>query len=168
MRLAMRGVVLGAGALTLLAGSWVAHASSAPEPGARPTAPIPVRSVAQPPPAAARDAGATSRGGGIDASACDEAADTADCLLRSCDSGNATGCARLGLVYRNGWGVPKDDAQAAVYYRKGCDGGDHHACFNLGVAYEDGRGVAKDGAQANVYYRRACTAETPRGASTWA
>jgi len=59
------------------------------------------------------------------------------------DAGNTRAQTYLGVLYDNGQGVPQDDAQAVVWYRKAADQGDARAQTNLGAAYETGRGVAR-------------------------
>jgi FOG: TPR repeat, SEL1 subfamily len=51
--------------------------------------------------------------------------------------------------------VPKDDAQALIWFRKAANQGEAVALFNLGLAYDKGDGVPKDSAQAAVWYRKA-------------
>jgi TPR repeat protein len=74
-------------------------------------------------------------------------------------------------MYRNGKGVPKDDAQAAEWYRKAADQrnadapfrslaskadqGDADAQFLLGGLYDNGRGVPQDYVEAMSWYRKA-------------
>ena len=60
----------------------------------------------------------------------------------------------LGNRYRDGRGVPKDDAQAVGWYRKSADQGYAAAQYNLGTMYRDGRGVPKDFAEAVQWYRK--------------
>lgn len=50
----------------------------------------------------------------------------------------------MGVKYRNGHGVAKDDVQAAAWYRKAAEQGRAIAQVNLAVMYEIGKGVAKD------------------------
>ena len=54
----------------------------------------------------------------------------------------------LGLMYKKGWGVAKDEAEAVRLLRKAADLGDTDAMFNLATSYEDGRGVDQDEAEA--------------------
>jgi TPR repeat protein len=73
------------------------------------------------------------------------------------ESGKAVALAEsnLGRMYANGQGVAKDDAQAAVWYRKAADQGDAYAERNLGGMYANGRGIPQDDTQAAVWYRKA-------------
>ncbi len=61
----------------------------------------------------------------------------------------------LGLMYRNGQGVPQDDAEAARWYRKSAEQGHANAQYNLGVMYAKGQGVPEDYAEAVKWYRKA-------------
>ena len=58
-------------------------------------------------------------------------------------------------MYTQGKGVPRDYAQALVWYRKAADQGDALAQFSLGLVYDNGQGVPQDFAQAVVWYRKA-------------
>jgi TPR repeat protein len=69
--------------------------------------------------------------------------------------GNATAQTRLGWAYAHGEGVPRDEAEAARWWRKAADQGDAKAQFNLGGAYYYGRGVSKDVAEALRWWRKA-------------
>jgi uncharacterized protein len=43
----------------------------------------------------------------------------------------------LGVMYNNGWGVPRDYAQAAKWYRRAATQGNTDAQFNLGLLYDE-------------------------------
>ena len=49
-----------------------------------------------------------------------------------------------GRMYYNGQGLPKDDQQAVVWYRKAADQGHALEQYLLGNMYDNGRGVPKD------------------------
>ena len=61
----------------------------------------------------------------------------------------------LGTQYANGAGVPRDDAQAAGWYRKAADQGLASAQTNLGARYASGRGLPADPAEAARWFERA-------------
>lgn len=66
---------------------------------------------------------------------------------------NAEAQLRLGLAYRQGHGVPKDEVQAAAWIRKAAE---HLAAqTQLGEAYYFGLGVPQDYIQAVAWYRKA-------------
>ena len=46
-------------------------------------------------------------------------------------------------MYANGYGIPKDDSKAVVWYEKSATQGLVDAQFNLAVMYASGRGVPK-------------------------
>lgn len=57
-------------------------------------------------------------------------ADEPRALATSCDSGDAPSCARLGVLYAKGAGVPVDEDRAEELYRKACDASDLQGCIN--------------------------------------
>ncbi|CAG8729780.1 36891_t:CDS:2 [Gigaspora margarita] len=61
----------------------------------------------------------------------------------------------LGMCYKHGWGVPKDKAKAAHYYRMAADQGDPDAQNDIALCYYKGEGVKKDMKIAAKYYRMA-------------
>jgi TPR repeat protein len=46
---------------------------------------------------------------------------------RGADAGNPAGLRNVGLAYHNGWGVTKDQLEAALWLRKAADAGDAEA-----------------------------------------
>ena len=74
---------------------------------------------------------------------------------KAADQGSADGEFNLGVVYQNGFGLPRDLAQAIAWYRKAADHGSARAQFNLGLMHDQGIGVTKDLPQAIVLYRKA-------------
>jgi TPR repeat protein len=76
-------------------------------------------------------------------------------MLSEAKSGDAAAQFNLGILYKDGQGVPQDFAQAAVWFRKAAEQGDAHAQFCLGALYSFGQGVPQDYAQAAVWYRKA-------------
>jgi TPR repeat protein len=69
--------------------------------------------------------------------------------------GNAGGQVRLGLLYAEGRGVPKDYVQARQWYEKAAAQGDAMGQFALGLVYAEGRGATKDYVQAAQWYEKA-------------
>ena len=69
--------------------------------------------------------------------------------------GNAEAQAVLGKMYETGQGVAKNDAEAAIWYRKAADQGDARAQYNLGIMYDFGQGVPQSSAEAAKWYRKA-------------
>ena len=60
---------------------------------------------------------------------------------KAADQGHAVAQYNLGVLYRDGEGVPKDLAQAVAWFRKAADQGNAAAQNNLGVLYANGEGV---------------------------
>jgi TPR repeat protein len=71
------------------------------------------------------------------------------------DQGNANAQSNLGVCYKNGTGVTKDEREAVRWYRLAADQGKAAAQFNLGVCYADGTGVSKDERESVRWYRLA-------------
>ncbi len=71
------------------------------------------------------------------------------------DQGHADAQYNIGVMYRKGLGVPRNDAEAAKWYRKAADQGDASAQYNIGVMYAKGLGVTRDDAEAAKWYRKA-------------
>ena len=68
--------------------------------------------------------------------------------------GHAVAQYNLGLLYANGQGVPKDDAQARQWYEKAAAQEHAGAQVNLGSLYDYGRGGPQDFKMAVRWYRR--------------
>ena len=71
------------------------------------------------------------------------------------EQGNATAQIILARIYYNGYSVPKDEAQAAKWYRLAAEGGNAAAQFLFGIKYDYGLDVLQDYAQAIKWYRLA-------------
>ena len=76
-------------------------------------------------------------------------------LRQSAEEGNAEAQYSLGLMYSSGDGIPKDKAEAAMWYRKAAEQGDARAQMNLGFLYSKGEGIPKDEAEGEKWYRKA-------------
>ena len=68
----------------------------------------------------------------------------------------------LGMMYANGFGVSKDEAEAVKWYHLAAETGNVRAQFNLGVMYDEGRGVKQDYEEALKWYRLAVKAKNDR------
>ena len=77
---------------------------------------------------------------------------------KAAEQGNARGQTWLGSMYKNGFGVPQDDAEAVNWYRKAAEQGDASGQIDLGFMYKKGRGVPWDDAKP-----RGGTARPPNG-----
>lgn len=67
----------------------------------------------------------------------------------------------LGMLYKNGDGVARDDGQAAHWLNLASDLGNPHAMFLLSYIYREGRGVAQDSAHARHLLEEAAEHEYP-------
>ena len=71
------------------------------------------------------------------------------------EQGHAESQLNLGVMYRDGEGVPEDYSQAVSWFRKAAKQGNAKSQFNLGSAYFYGYGVPEDDAQAVFWFRKA-------------
>lgn len=76
-------------------------------------------------------------------------------LEQQAASGDPEAQCDLGMIYIKGQGVPQDNSQAALWFRKAAEQGDAGAQFQLGYSYDNGEGVPKDYGQAALWYRKA-------------
>ena len=58
----------------------------------------------------------------------------------------------LGVMYYNGWGVPRNYKKSTEYYRMAAKQGHTGAQWLLGYMYDNGWGVPQDYIQANKWY----------------
>ena len=65
--------------------------------------------------------------------------------------GDADAQYNLGLMYKNGWGVPQDDKEAVRWYTLASEQEHAKAQYNLGVMYALGEGVIKDYVYAHMW-----------------
>lgn len=71
------------------------------------------------------------------------------------EQGNVDAQHNLGVMYGNGLGVQKNDAESIRWCRKAADQGDANAQTRLAGMYFKGEGVQKDDAEAFKWYRKA-------------
>ena len=69
------------------------------------------------------------------------------------EQGNATAQYNLGVLYRDGHGVPQDYKTAVKWTRLSAEQGDADAQYNLGSMYRKGQGVLQDYKAARKWYR---------------
>ncbi len=60
------------------------------------------------------------------------------------DKGEPQAATLIGRIYQEGLGVPRDDVQAATWYRRGAEQGDINAMFAFGVMLAEGGALKKD------------------------
>lgn len=68
------------------------------------------------------------------------------------EHGNAQAQYNIGMMYRQGKGMPQDDKEAAAWLSKAAEQGYVEAQENLAVLYSQGRGVAQDWVQADKWF----------------
>jgi len=73
-----------------------------------------------------------------------------------CGDMDPLGCFNLGVLYRDGYGVEQNKAEAAQLFQRSCDRGNAFGCANLADLYAAGDGVTQDDKEANELYQRAC------------
>ena len=76
-------------------------------------------------------------------------------LQAKANAGDAEAQFELGVDYRWGLGVKRDEAEAMRWYRKAADQGLAKAQYNLAIAYDGGIGVKEDTTEAVRWYRKA-------------
>ena len=69
----------------------------------------------------------------------------------------------LGLMYKNGDGVPQDYAEALRWYRLAAEQGYAYAQHNLGSMYENGQGVPQDYIMAHIWLNLASANGSKKG-----
>ena len=77
-------------------------------------------------------------------------------LSQPCNRGDGESCVILGLLYRRGQGVSRDDARAVPLFQQSCTTGFPRGCGLLGESYLFGLGAAKDMTQAKNILEKAC------------
>ncbi|MBF0291959.1 MAG: sel1 repeat family protein [Nitrospinae bacterium] len=67
------------------------------------------------------------------------------------EQGNAEAQLNIAYMYREGQGVPQDDAEAAKWFQKSADQGDADAQYNIGYMQGEGQGVPQDYVEAHKW-----------------
>jgi TPR repeat protein len=82
-----------------------------------------------------------------------------DLCHRASEAGHAPAMSTLGVLYDEGSGTPKDEAEAVRWYRKAAEAGDLVGMTQLGLRYQEGGGgLPKDETEAVRWYRKAAEA----------
>ena len=76
-------------------------------------------------------------------------------LRKEGEKGNALAQIKLGKIFSQGEGVPKDQAEAAKWFRKAAEQGHTDGQYELGCCYFNGDGVPKDQAEAVKWHLKA-------------
>ncbi len=74
----------------------------------------------------------------------------------TCNSGNATGCYNLGIMYVQGKEIRQNYFKAKEHFGKACDGGVANGCYNLGIMYGKGKGVRQNYSKGKEYFGKTC------------
>lgn len=83
-------------------------------------------------------------------------------LKRYGDAGDAMAQFRLGMIYRDGLGVPRDYDEAVKWLGMAARQGMADAQFRLGMMYYRGRGVMEDHAAARAWLEKAAVQQDDR------
>lgn len=83
-------------------------------------------------------------------------------------AGHAGAAYRLGIAWRDGYGVKTDHAEAVRWLRRASDAGIAAAQFLLANAYREGDGVPRDDAEALRLYAAAAEQDHPEACQTLA
>ena len=73
-----------------------------------------------------------------------QSTDAFQTLQRLAESGEARAELKLGMIYANGEGTPRNPAAAIAWFRRAAEQGRPEAEYQLGIGYEKGIGVAQD------------------------
>jgi len=76
-------------------------------------------------------------------------------LHTAADKSNTDALFRLGIIYKYGIGVSRDDQAAFGFFQNAAELGDTEAHFNLGMMYEVGRSVTRNYEKALQCYKKA-------------
>lgn len=68
------------------------------------------------------------------------------------EAGDPAAQNNLGILYRNGMGVPADNTESLKWFQRSAEQGNAFAEYNLGLAYEMGWGTPKDHREALKWY----------------
>ena len=76
-------------------------------------------------------------------------------ILSRAQTGEAQGQYEMGLAFRHGWGVERDDLKAAIWLREAADKEHARAQHELGLMYEFGQGLPRSYSRALEFYEMA-------------
>jgi TPR repeat protein len=79
-------------------------------------------------------------------------------LQKAADAGDPAAIFNLGLLYKNGQGVPQDYSKARPFFQKAAEAGNAAAMYNLGRLYMYGLGIDKDYTKAYEWYQKGAAA----------
>ena len=64
----------------------------------------------------------------------------------------------LGILHFNGFGTPKDDAKAFLYFQLAAENGSPEGMYNLGAMYDNGFGTKRNSKLADQWFKKSCEA----------
>jgi TPR repeat protein len=76
-------------------------------------------------------------------------------LMQRAQDGHDLAMNNLGMLYRDGRGVPQSDSEAVAWFRKAVEKGNAKAMTNLAIMYFKGRGVPRNEDEARRLMQRA-------------
>ena len=76
-------------------------------------------------------------------------------IRKAAYQGNSDAQYKLGVFYRNGWGVGQDYAQAMTWFRAAADHGNSDAQYDIGVLYQNGWGCPSNLTEARRWMAKA-------------
>ena len=76
-------------------------------------------------------------------------------IRKAAEQGEVNAQLKLGVMYYNGEGVPKNLQEAAKWFHKAAEQGDAEAQYSLGMMYNYGEGVPTNLQEAVKWYRKA-------------
>ena len=77
------------------------------------------------------------------------------------DLGNSSGMYGVGLCYKDGHGVEKNDSKAFEWLLKAAKAGSEGGCIEVGYFYNEGRGTKRDVEQAVYWIQKGVDIQTP-------
>jgi TPR repeat protein len=80
------------------------------------------------------------------------------------EQGHAKAQSFLGMIYDEGWGVPRNHAEAMKWFSRAADQRDWGAQVQFAVMYRDGTGVPKDYIRAYMWFDLAAQSTEPADA----
>jgi serine/threonine protein kinase/TPR repeat protein len=87
----------------------------------------------------------------------------ADRFIKGAEAGDVTAQRVLGILYRDGRGVPQSDQKSLEWLRRAAEAGDTGAQVGVGTAYARGRGVEKSDKLALEWFRKAAVQNDATG-----
>lgn len=86
-----------------------------------------------------------------------------EAITATAEEGDASASFQLGLIYGNGFGVPRDYAEAVKWFRLAAGQGHARAEYALGVMHAEGLGMPIDASAAAKYFRQSAEQGDSRG-----